>query len=486
IALVIGNDDYRFGVPLNNAVNDAESIAAVLKDCGFEVLLHRNLGIDGFYGALDEFKTRARSAEVGLIYYAGHGVEVDQKNYLLPIDARLDNAAQLRSQTVSVPSLLNDLNATRLPAKLLILDCCRDNPLNRSWMLTRSVGEGGLGEVSDVELPDATMIMFAAAPGKPALDGRDGNSPFTSALMQHLPEPGVSAFDAFLAVSDTVASATAERQIPWIKFDGAGRAFRLFKMSGDSATTSGPNMADRPPSPPVSPVPEPTPESAVVMTPEVGSPPAPPIPERGFRDIDGLFSVSPYRDYNAYSKSRILGSLQERLQEMGLYDGIIDGSAGPGTHGAIVVWQRANGLEPTGLIDLNMLARLGLEELQEMQPPRLPTRFVGTYTQRSTTAAMVLDLEHDGRNGFVGRIVEEYANFGTKGPDGNIHANVEGQLRIYADGGIRFDFTKTYQYFRQDSVKYEGDYSPNTGEFSGEWYFPNQRSSRGTFRFKVQ
>ncbi|MCB1207294.1 MAG: caspase family protein [Verrucomicrobiae bacterium] len=230
VAFVIGCDSYANTVKLDNAVSDAKDIASILSQLDFDVILLPDPGIEDFYQGLETFKQRAADAKVGLFYFAGHGIEVEQKNYLVPVDARLDQLSDLRTQAVNLSTVLQDMKEAGIDAKMLILDCCRDNPLTRSWMKTRSAGTG-LAAIGDTELPSATLVMFAAAPGQPALDGIDGNSPFTKALVETLGKPGLSAFDTLLEVSDAVAIETGERQVPWIKFDGAGRTFRLFQFS---------------------------------------------------------------------------------------------------------------------------------------------------------------------------------------------------------------------------------------------------------------
>lgn len=124
---------------------------------------------------------------------------------------------------------MQDSNFT---AKMVILDCCRNNPITRSWARTRSVSNG-LGEIAGYSLPPSTLIMYAAAPGRVALDGEGDNSPFTEALLKELREPGVSALNAFFNTSDRVIAATGNLQEPWVKFDGSGRAFRKLSFQGE-------------------------------------------------------------------------------------------------------------------------------------------------------------------------------------------------------------------------------------------------------------
>ena len=142
VALVVGNNGYRHAQQLANPVRDARAVTAALRQVGFEVTTLEDAGVEKFYEGIEAFKRSAAGAKVGLVYYAGHGIEVDGKNWLLPVDAQLANPAQLRTQAVSLDTVLGDMVAARLPVKAVILDCCRDNPLGRSWRRTRSAGSG--------------------------------------------------------------------------------------------------------------------------------------------------------------------------------------------------------------------------------------------------------------------------------------------------------------------------------------------------------
>ncbi|MGV3659061.1 MAG: caspase family protein [Prosthecobacter sp.] len=226
-ALVIGNNAYIHGGPLENPIRDAQAVAGALKQANFEVIEIQDAKVEDFYDGLERLKQKARNGRLALVFYAGHGVEVDGKNYLLPVDADLQNAAQLRTQAVELEAVLTDLKTTRCDASLVILDCCRDKPefATRSWMRSRSIS-GGLAELPETGLPESTMVMFSAGPGQKALDGTGQNSPFTAALVSRLQQPGLSLLDAFFGTSDDVARVTGNKQEPWVKFNGAGRVFR--------------------------------------------------------------------------------------------------------------------------------------------------------------------------------------------------------------------------------------------------------------------
>lgn len=244
IALVIGNGKYHSATKLPNPPSDAKAVAAMLKDAGFEFIRLPGMKEDAVcdadaeqcHTALREFYKAAASAKVGLIYYAGHGVEISGSNYLLPVDAELKTPGQLDTQAVSLDGMLTELKKSGLPAKMIILDACRDNPLSRSWMNTRSQ-QSGIAEVKDTQLPESTMIMYSTAPGAKALDGEGKNSPFTASLVSNLAIPGQSAFNAFLNVSDEVAEVTKNAQVPWIKVDAAAKTFRALTLHGGEGST---------------------------------------------------------------------------------------------------------------------------------------------------------------------------------------------------------------------------------------------------------
>ncbi|MDF1658412.1 MAG: caspase family protein [Verrucomicrobiales bacterium] len=251
VAFVVGNSDYQHAGALANPENDARSVAAMLEELDFKVITVIDADVDKFYSGLDRFIREAAGARVGLFYYAGHGIEVENQNYLIPIDAELQQSSHLRTQAISLHTVLDEMSDARIPAKMVVLDCCRNNPLTRSWMSSRSIGKG-LAPVTDRDIPEATMILFAAKPGQVALDGEGKNSPFTTALVSELTKPGRNAMDAFLAVSDAVVENTGRRQEPWVKLDGAGRAFRSFSLVSGDKPVSVPAITTTAPTPPKS------------------------------------------------------------------------------------------------------------------------------------------------------------------------------------------------------------------------------------------
>jgi hypothetical protein len=212
VALVIGNADYTLG-PLANPVNDATAVAEALeKALGFEkVILRKNVTFDGFRAALRELAREVTGAELGVVYFAGHGIEVAGKNFLIPVDARLARSGDLSLEAISLDSVLEQLaGASRL--KLVILDACRNNPFPVAGA-KRAVSRG----LSRIEPEDNTLVVYAAKDGTTADDGAgQRHSPFTLALLKHIATPGLEINFVFRRVRDDVAAATSPVQTPHV------------------------------------------------------------------------------------------------------------------------------------------------------------------------------------------------------------------------------------------------------------------------------
>src|SRR5690242_9414701 len=191
VALVIGNSNYEKAARLPNPANDAALIAETFKSAGFDnVELRRDLKVGDMRRALREFMDKSREADVAVVYYAGHGIEVDGTNYLVPVDAVLERDVDVYDEALTLERVLVSVEPAR-QLRLIILDACRDNPFTRSMKRTlasRAVGRG----LAKVE-PTApnTLIAFASKAGSTASDGDGdgGNSPFTAALVSHVTRP---------------------------------------------------------------------------------------------------------------------------------------------------------------------------------------------------------------------------------------------------------------------------------------------------------
>jgi uncharacterized caspase-like protein len=215
VALVIGNSNYQNVAALTNPANDAAAITEMFKKAAFDVVdSRRDLKAQEMRRALRDFGDKARGADIAVIYFAGHGLEVDGNNYVVPVDAVLERDADVEDEAVSLNRILLAAEpATQL--RLVILDACRDNPFAKKMKRTiasRSIGRGLVGV--EANKPN-TFIAFAAKEGSTAADGDGRNSPFSAALLKHLTTPGLDIRKAFGYVRDDVMSATGNQQEPY-------------------------------------------------------------------------------------------------------------------------------------------------------------------------------------------------------------------------------------------------------------------------------
>ena len=216
VALVVGNSGYQNAPLLPNPANDAAAITATLKSAGFDVVDSRlNLTATDMRRALREFADQARDADIALVYYAGHGIEIDGTNYLIPTDARLERDTDIYDEAFSLDRVLLAIEPAR-QLRVVIVDACRNNPFADSMKRTvasRSISRG-LARVEPTV--SNTLIAFAAKAGLTALDGNSKNSPYASALVKYIAKPGLDLRRAFGFVRDDVLQATGNRQEPYV------------------------------------------------------------------------------------------------------------------------------------------------------------------------------------------------------------------------------------------------------------------------------
>lgn len=220
VALVIGNSAYETVSPLGNPVNDASDIAIALEGLGFEVLLGTDLGAERMVGLAERFGTMASTSDVALFFYAGHGFQVEQANYLVPVDAAISRASDVPRETLPLRVILNALD--RAPGlKLVFLDACRDNPFGAA------LDEGSLGSgLARVGTERDFLFAYATQPDNVAYDGTGRNSFFTEALLGHVYTPGQDVSELMINVRRDVIAATGGRQVPWDN-SSLTRAFRF-------------------------------------------------------------------------------------------------------------------------------------------------------------------------------------------------------------------------------------------------------------------
>lgn len=232
-ALVIGNGAYSSG-PLKNPVNDATDMAAALKKAGFTVSLKKNAKLQEMEEAIEGFGNSLKRGGVGLFYFAGHGVQVNGINYLLPIGAKINKESDVKYQAVDANRILDEMASANNGLNIVLLDACRDNPFAKSF---RSASRG-LAIVSSA--PTGTFISYSTGPGQVARDGEGRNSPYTGALLHYMREPGIPITDMFMKVRQKLRRETG--QVPWELSSLEGK---FFFVSGKSGLADGTAVLER-------------------------------------------------------------------------------------------------------------------------------------------------------------------------------------------------------------------------------------------------
>jgi uncharacterized caspase-like protein len=427
VALVIGNSKYVHAVALPNPANDAHLIASTLRNAGFEVIEGVDQDNAGMHSLISRFAEQSYDADLAVIFYAGHGMQVDGKNYMIPVDAELTSPAYLKTRTIQIDDFMAALPPD--PAiGVIILDACRDNPLARtlaaSLPKSRSTSLGtGLAPVeakSDGVGTGGILIAYATDPGAIAFDGNGVDSPYSTALARHLTEPGVEIQSALTRVRGEVTETTQGRQRPWHNASLGREVFigRPVVMAAPAAKPA--NAA-----------------AATAPTLVVGDPPSWEVEQRLWDEASKRNSVPFYNAYldqfpngrfatvarlnidelndpkaqnrqvaaletdqaNASSGSAVRTSvgvpdevkqtpgtestesaigldrqgridLQLRIEALGNELGRVDGNIGPQTRQAIGIWQAKNGLPQTTYLTREQLAFLVIQTDPMMEAVR--------------------------------------------------------------------------------------------------------------------
>ncbi|MFL9827158.1 caspase domain-containing protein [Rhodoplanes sp. SY1] len=211
LALVIGNSAYQAVTELPNPANDAKAMSDLLASAGFEVTTAPDLGQAEMRKAVGDFAAKVAQKgpdAVSLVFYAGHGLQVDGENFLVPVDARIGREADVPLHTVRLADVMNALAAVPSRTRIVILDACRNNPFSE---INKVVGRG----LAIVDAPAGSIVSYSTAPGSEAEDGEGSNSPYTRALLSVAKEPGVPIEQAFKRVRYAVHQETSGRQTPW-------------------------------------------------------------------------------------------------------------------------------------------------------------------------------------------------------------------------------------------------------------------------------
>jgi uncharacterized caspase-like protein len=238
VALVLGNSNYKNAAVLPNPVNDAAAVAATLKGAGFDIVDSRlNLSAADMRRALRDFADQARDSDLAVVYYAGHGIEIDGTNYLIPTDATLQRDTDIYDEAFSLDRVLLTIEPAR-QLRLVIVDACRNNPFAETMKRTVSTRTVSRGLARIEPTTTNTLVAFAAKAGLTALDGNSKNSPYATALVKHIATPGLDVRRAFGFVRDDVLQATGNRQEPYVYGSLGGADIALVPVA--SAPTANP------------------------------------------------------------------------------------------------------------------------------------------------------------------------------------------------------------------------------------------------------
>jgi uncharacterized caspase-like protein len=305
VALVIGNSAYQNVSPLSNPKSDALLMAGTLSRLGF-VLVGGGAQIDldkaRFDAAVQNFGNQLIGADVALFYYAGHGIQVRGTNYLVPVTANPVRETDVDFQMVDVSLVLRQMEGAGTKLNLVILDACRNNPFGGRGLRS---SDGGLAQI---RAPEGTLLSYATQPGNVALDGDDGHSPYTRALVETMQKPGLDVFQTFNQVGLMVKRATGSSQQPWVStspIDGS------FYFSASQVATADPTGEVLPPAP--RPVPTPAP------APMPSFPAATPSTQSGFIFSDSDRRLLTPDDLNRLSKDDLRVARNEILARKGRY-----------------------------------------------------------------------------------------------------------------------------------------------------------------------
>ncbi|MEY4294719.1 MAG: hypothetical protein RLY82_407, partial [Pseudomonadota bacterium] len=209
LALVVGNGAYADG-PLANPAHDAKDVAELLRKAGFDVVLHVDADKETLSKAVHQFGKQIKNpaVKVGVFYYAGHGIQREWRNYLVPVSAKIKTAGDVLRQTVEMSDLLSYMTHSKGRSFLVVLDACRDDPFGNDYRPT-------LKGLSPLDAPAGSLLAFSTAPGSVAKDGEGRNGLYTSHLLKEFARSGVKVEDAFKRVRLNVRIDSQGRQVPW-------------------------------------------------------------------------------------------------------------------------------------------------------------------------------------------------------------------------------------------------------------------------------
>ena len=225
-ALVVGNGSYQDN-SLRNAVNDATDISSALRSIGFQVIFKSNINKRTFETEVNKFSNQLKNDDIALFYYSGHGAQVEDENYLIPVNENIVSETDCKYSAVNANWVLDKINHAK--TIIFILDACRDNPF-------RGLRSGNRGMVPMHATTGEAYIVYATAPGKTAADGQGRNSPFTKSLIKNIQEPNIRIEDVIKNVRKEVMAETGNKQVPWSSSNLIGEFYFKYLNDGELVT----------------------------------------------------------------------------------------------------------------------------------------------------------------------------------------------------------------------------------------------------------
>jgi len=217
VALVIGNSQYTHAEYLPIPANDANAMARQLRRLGFDTIKGIDVSKGEMKALLNRFSRKLTADSIALFYYAGHGIQSNDKNYLIPVNADIQNAYELEDAGMNFDIVLQALNSVNPELAVAMIDACRDNPFEKRYRnLTRGIEQHGEGLADVRSKAGGTILSYATEPGRTAMDGKGEHSPYTSALLKYIKVPGLSVHDMLNEVGLEVLRTTNQNQKPWI------------------------------------------------------------------------------------------------------------------------------------------------------------------------------------------------------------------------------------------------------------------------------
>ena len=228
VALIIGNSNYDHFSSLKNTLNDAEDMRKILKDKGFDVLYLKDANLESMENMVEKFSMKLRKGGVGFFYYAGHGIEVEGKNYLVPVEAKISKKSKVKYRSLPIDMIIDEMEESRNRLNIVVLDSCRNDPFSRS-------GGGGLAQINNAK---GMYIAFATAPGKVASDGGSGrNGLFTKHLITNINQSNITLDEVFNNTRASVYNESKSKQLPWTSSSVIGDFyFKLGEIERQSTT----------------------------------------------------------------------------------------------------------------------------------------------------------------------------------------------------------------------------------------------------------